>query len=102
MKFIALIFYMYLLLLPLVPCADKNKGEENVKHEMVAGNENHQNKDESCPPFCYCSCCPVSVFTEAGNIYTLIEEKNTSSKQIYSLSFCSFDFHSIWQPPKLG
>ncbi|MES1216492.1 MAG: hypothetical protein ABUT20_13330, partial [Bacteroidota bacterium] len=72
------------------------------RQELLADNSHDQHGEKTCTPFCYCSCCPASVFTGTGNHEALIEENPASSKAIYTPSFYSFNFHSIWQPPKLG
>ena len=102
MRFIAFILNLYLLVLPLVPCADKNECDENIKQEVLAGSEHDQHEDEACTPFCYCTCGPASFFDENRNPRILVELKSALTATLYTPSFYFFDFHSIWQPPKLG
>lgn len=59
-----------MLALLLVPCGDGGGGIVEIanhffeiEHEHLSDHEQHSNScgDDSCSPFCVCSCCSISV-----------------------------------------
>lgn len=83
-----------------MPCGDKDDCNE-IKHNETSQNTgDHQ--DESCTPFCVCSCCAThfvvksfqplqNQIAEINSICTVHPESEISSAVI-----------AIWQPPKLA
>jgi hypothetical protein len=100
----SLIINFYILLLPLFPCADTEECDEKAKMELVSTTEHtqHQDEEEACTPFCFCACCPASVFTETGLPCFASPSGILLAGDKYISSFYSFDFSVIWQPPKIG
>ncbi len=95
-----ILFCFYFISLAVVPCGDKDDCNEIIHNETSQNTGDHQ--DESCTPFCVCSCCAthfvVIPFQEIGtqiaeinSIYTVQPESKISSAII-----------AIWQPPKLA
>jgi len=102
------ILTVYFIALLVMPCSD-------VKAQYVAGDhsqismetkDSHStDKDDACSPFCFCSCCQVTV--TAFKIEPLLNipsqvpfyffqkilfHKNNIAYQVYD---------HIWQPPKI-
>ncbi|TDO23717.1 DUF6660 family protein [Pedobacter duraquae] len=104
MKYFALLFSIYCALLTILPCQDREDVAAKVTHVIIQ--KSHASSErcnqESCPPFCNCSCCSsarqvsskavLTVFTKAiGSTYPGLITPGTMSKAI-----------SVWQPPQLG
>ncbi|MHA8084199.1 DUF6660 family protein [Aquirufa antheringensis] len=104
MKFFAFIMSIYLLVLSCLPCIDRQ--ERNVMAEQkisaTTQQQQHQTGDEACTPFCTCSHCPASAFYQPLALYKMPKMLFQSVKFRYKVDFNSYDFHSIWQPPKIG
>jgi hypothetical protein len=104
MKYFALLISLYCMLLAILPCQDRADIAAEVKHVTVQKSHaaSESCSQETCPPFCNCSCCssarqvssnPVlTVFTKAlVSIYPGLSAPGTISQAI-----------SVWQPPQLG
>jgi hypothetical protein len=104
MKYFALLIGIYCLILAILPCQDQEDFAPVVSNVIIQKGHaaSEQCSQETCPPFCNCSCCssarqlaskPVlSVFTtDVVSIYPGITTPGTLSKTI-----------SIWQPPQQG
>lgn len=104
MKRFAFIINFYILLLPLLPCADTEECDEKGKLEWVSGNDHgqHDDEEEACTPFCFCACCSATVFMEPGMIEYASAQAGFPPEAKYLPSFYSFNFNFIWQPPKIG
>ncbi|MHA8107032.1 MULTISPECIES: DUF6660 family protein [Aquirufa] len=104
MKFFAFIMSIYLLVLSCLPCIDRQ--ERNVMAEQkisaTTQQQQHQTGDEACTPFCTCSHCPASAFSQPLALYKMPKMLFQSVKFHYEIVFNSYDFHSVWQPPKIG
>jgi hypothetical protein len=104
MKLIWVLFSLYILALPAIPCGDETNNTI-VKHQQTKKTDSsHEDKHEdNCSPFCYCVCCATTTITQH-----LITNLNiTSLKLICKIKFHltsqkykSFKNHSIWQPPR--
>lgn len=102
MKLLAIFFAFYMLTLACVPClctyADctKNKTEKQ--------NTNSDHNDDSCTPFCNCACGHFVIH----NFKPIIFTKKIKAFQCkltfptFSTRFISYNYQSIWQPPKLS
>lgn len=111
MKLTVHIFTIYMLALSLVPCGDGGGGiVEVINHffeieqQHISDHEEHSNDcgDDTCSPFCICSCCSASIDTPSDMTY-INRHIFRISKQMLSLlsSFYPHNFHfSIWHPPK--
>jgi hypothetical protein len=98
------------LVLPLLPCADKEEcNDEKTKTSLAINldseHQSHEDEEESCSPFCTCLCCGQVI----TNLFCLIkEEKNNQSFFSKNISDYKNTFHlssyldRIWQPPKLS
>jgi hypothetical protein len=87
----------------MVPCTDQVQ-ESAIAHAIESKEANHDDHHtDYCSPFCICSCCSTVLNVEQTNtisfIVTLLQSK---SEIAYETNFYSFDYSSIWQPPKLS
>ncbi len=110
MKIFTLIYALYILVLPLIPCGDREEcNDEKTKTSLAINldieHQNHEDEEERCSPFCTCICCGQVI---TNLFYSAKEEKsnqffylkNTSTyKNTFQLS--SY-LDRIWQPPKFS
>jgi hypothetical protein len=104
-KLLIVIFSLYVLLLPALPCSDPNECRETAATEApVNDTGNHkQHDEEACSPFCNCSCCG-QIFTPVLHLNRIAIVKQTAQKQQYfyqDISLSSDFLGTIWQPPKV-
>lgn len=109
MKWLNIILSIYLIILSCMPCTDDvvNVDVSNSSHsELTLNHENHSHddKEDTCPPFCICNCCGIQVMTYSAIVtfdfpftFKKIQPKHTFYKSTLSSSF----FGRIWQPPQL-
>ncbi len=76
-------------------------------NEILAKNQNHtdHNNDhqDTCPPFCVCSCCGSNVIIPSQIFYKEISEKIFLHSLDGYVSNYSFQFNtSVWHPPTLS
>lgn len=105
MRFLSLIISIYMAFLISVPCADSAEyhGAEGVQKITEAQNhQDHTHESASCSPLCVCMCC-----TSYAYFQDFQQEKTPLAETVvvehpYRQSFHSYDYHTIWQPPKIG
>jgi hypothetical protein len=104
----AIVFFMaiYILVLSAVPCNDMHNkcNSKNVKSVLTQNHNHQQDKDDSCTPFCTCSCCSASVVALNFTPFRIKKPAVFSITQkiiIRNFSFVSNYFGTIWQPPKI-
>ena len=105
MKWSAFLLGIYVLLLSFLPCADSR--ECNVASGprvmvLKSGHEGHDHQQESCTPFCICACCgTVTIFQQAVSFPVPPKRLQERPEFHDVISFHSYDFHTVWQPPQL-
>ena len=103
MRQFALILSFFILVLSTVPCSDDmDCKEEGV--ELNADHTNHEHNDDTCTPFCACSCCGIAgIVLAAPKLFVNFQEgkKHTPTATEYHSDFISSYFYSFWQPPKI-
>ncbi len=104
MKWLALLFGIYVFSLACMPCVDEIDHNCTNQSEQSAHQTSSQNHHQSsaCSPFCVCVCCNVNVVV--ANYFvstnpTVIQRK--SYVPVYENIISNYN-HSIWQPPKIG
>jgi hypothetical protein len=104
MKFLVLLFNLYLLVLPCLPCGDVDDcaNEKPTTVSLQKGNNpKEEHKSDNCTPFCHCACCtsPVTFLTHTieKNIVTYFIKKNYI---LQSTQYATNSTDAIWQPPK--
>jgi hypothetical protein len=104
MKWPMLIFSFYLLVLSAMPCfCEDMPAVATTPQVSTAAPSHHEEKEnESCNPFCACTCCTVApYFHQRSFIITQpVLLCTTTPFTIVDQSFLSYNSHSIWQPPK--
>ena len=113
MKFAKYIFTLYIFALALIPCGDGGGGIVEIakyflelNHNHVSNHEQHSNNcgDDSCSPFCICSCCSLTLETPEDIIFLdkyVAPFPQGTPAHINTLSPCNFR-PSIWHPPILS
>jgi hypothetical protein len=104
MKWSTFLLGMYILLLSFLPCADSKEctafGEQRIS--ALAGHEGHNHQQESCTPFCICACCGTVTFFQQVTLFPVPHTQLQERPEFHNvLSFHSYDFHTVWQPPQL-
>ncbi len=104
MKFFISLLTVYMLLLSCIPCSDSgNCTDKEGLTELIshAGDDEHNDVENICTPFCVCACCSVPVFQAANNIsiakYSLLPQLNFYMVE----NFISTSEGGIWQPPRV-
>lgn len=107
------IFTIYMLILSLSPCGDGGSGIVEltkhyfgIEHNHISDHEQHSKGcgDDTCTPFCVCSCCSMSIDLPTKIPYFV---KHPSTKLVKFTSL-ETDFTmssyilSIWHPPKFS
>jgi hypothetical protein len=104
MKFFVFMLSFYMLALNCFPCGDSQ--ECNLKQEqeisVTTSHQDHTPNTETCTPFCSCSCCAASAFYQPVLYAKTIPLDFQSFKFHNKADFSSYDFHSVWQPPKIS
>ncbi|SDK17063.1 DUF6660 family protein [Flavobacterium noncentrifugens] len=106
MKWIAILLSLYISLLACKPCADGETISGNSQSiALKKATHSHENQEDSCSPFCICSCCGVQIFHFAQPVvYHFATVLPVIKTQIpfYKTSFISGYFGSVWQPPQIA
>ena len=111
MKLTIHIFTIYMLALSLVPCGDGGGGIVEivnhffgVEHQHISDHDQHSNGcgDDTCSPFCVCSCCSISIDVPTNIAFTDKHILIVSQKSpFYTSNFYPSGYDaSIWQPPR--
>ncbi len=89
----------------ILPCADGASFDQGeAKYELLTHSQpqnNDQNHDDACSPFCICSCCAgfsvVNKFPASPTIVIPHQPTYSSyiSERLFSVAL------PIWQPPQL-
>ncbi len=105
MKWFLTIWTFYLMVLAALPCSDaSNQCEDTVpKIETAQAHEHNQDSDDNCSPFCYCSCCSVSIGSFNFKSFEIKQPKvafSTKKITIRDYNLISRYQGNIWNPPK--
>ena len=103
----AFIIVVYILVLLTQPCQDVLGAPPSVSGEVGisqgAEDEDCEEGDDGCSPFCICSCrqAPAGYFSiETEPAMTISVKAEHSSELEYECRIPSASLTSIWQPPK--
>ncbi len=104
MKFLTLLFNLYLLVLPCLPCGDVDDcANENPTALSFQKEDNSKEKheDDNCTPFCHCDCCITTYYFQVNNKEkAYIKPFATKKFPLLDDVFTSNTINIIWQPPK--
>jgi hypothetical protein len=104
MKYLALLFSLYFTLLALIPCQDKEDMTAGVvqltiqKSHSAAGEKGQ----ETCPPFCTCSCCSTAKNLTTNSIIIIffkVLDHQYPDGRILSVQEQPM---AVWQPPQIA
>lgn len=104
MKFFVFILSFYMLALNCFPCGDSTECDTKELQKISAPthHKDHPHETEACAPFCSCACCGAAVFYQPvinAKTITLVFSQRVFH---YKNDFNSYDFQSVWQPPKIS
>lgn len=108
MKFLRLILTIYFIALLVMPCSDvKAKSAKVIDNQssMNAERSHSEEKDDGCSPFCFCSCCQITITTfkiEPLLDISLQVKFYYSNKILFHKNNIAYQVYDhIWQPPKI-
>ncbi|MBS7566850.1 hypothetical protein KHS38_20765 [Mucilaginibacter sp. Bleaf8] len=106
MKYLALLFSIYMIILAVLPCrdrddfADMGKSYTSIQKSHTADEKAGQ---ESCPPFCTCACCStVRTLTPQLSFITIFVQPVSRTYAQTPVPAIREQSISIWQPPRLA
>jgi hypothetical protein len=101
-KVFYIFFAFYFLSLSVMPCSDSEDCNEAKHTEQLAQAPDHDHANETCTPFCVCSCCATHVvFSNVPSVFYVIAEIATVYTPQANADISSAVI-TIWQPPKLA
>ena len=100
-----------MLAMSLVPCGDGGGGILEIanhlfgtEHQHISDHEQHSNDcgDDTCSPFCVCSCCSSALDTPVKLPFQVKSPPPIPARvPTFLPNITHSSFHSsIWQPPK--
>lgn len=105
MKYLAVFFSFYLLVLALMPCRDVSDIAADAKTSFSfhadSGGMEKCNQD-ACAPFCSCNCCQTGKNFPIQFITISVELAVQVSHSLYAASAPRKQAVDVWQPPKLA
>lgn len=88
-----------------LPCADSQECNIAVRTQKISeatSHQEHSHESEACPPLCVCMCCTSYAYFQDFRQVTAPQPEIISLEYPYNEQFTSYDYQSIWQPPKIG
>ena len=91
-----------------MPCSDVKAQSVSDNHTQISidtENSHSNENDDACSPFCFCSCCQITV--TAFKIEPLLEipsqvQFSFSNKILFNKNNIAYQvYNPIWQPPKI-
>ncbi|HSD09181.1 DUF6660 family protein [Flavobacterium sp.] len=106
MKFLNLLFSIYIVVLSCMPCADASYtiGNKTATFHNETNTSSDKHHDDLCSPFCVCNCCGQQIMTVFSPIVYNFPIKFGGIKTLnsfYTSVFHSNFYGSIWQPPQI-
>jgi len=104
MKYTAFTFILYFILLAVLPCQDKDAMFANSSHMTVRKGQvqDNCNGQETCPPFCTCSCCSTARNLTTNSITIIffkVPDRQYPDGKILPVQEQPI---AIWQPPQIA
>lgn len=101
-KALYIFFAFYFLSLSVMPCNDEQDCKDSQHVEQVAQAQDHDHANETCTPFCVCSCCATHIlFSNFSTEFSVIAETAAVYSEASNADISSAVI-TIWQPPKLA
>jgi hypothetical protein len=106
MKFSAIVFSIYMILLAIMPCRDSDD-YENLRNPNTSISQSHSADEkagkETCTPFCTCACCSTVRTMHPQQVVTLVFVQ--PFVQVYGETLVPAVLEqsiSVWQPPQIA
>ena len=101
-NYITALLTTYLFALMLLPCTDNcNAYAQANEFNCQTNQEEHQDENDACSPFCYCTCCSTIMIVIDLPAPIYFPHKTVQCFARFEQLFFSKAFTFIWQPPKL-
>lgn len=89
-----------------MPCADMEIASTMQSSKEISSkndNHSHDKDNDTCSPFCVCSCCGNQGFANSTSYNFLSFKKIIGTKvfEFQSTLTCNY-FGNIWQPPQIN
>ncbi|TAJ47377.1 MAG: hypothetical protein EPO58_15870 [Chitinophagaceae bacterium] len=106
MKRLTTLLPIYFLILACMPCVDTDGSNMITGQASITSShsqdQDHDNNNETCPPFCSCNCCGQRAPAQRVVYTSSPIETLTIVKQAALQSFSLQNvLQQIWQPPQL-
>ncbi|WP_428329333.1 DUF6660 family protein [Mucilaginibacter sp.] len=103
MKYLAILFSLYFTVLAVLPCQDKDGMIAGVIHQTIKKSHSatDERAQETCPPFCTCSCCSTARTLTATSTIIVFTRLVTREYPDYSIPAVQEQQVKIWQPPQI-
>ncbi|QMU26527.1 DUF6660 family protein [Adhaeribacter radiodurans] len=104
MKWVAVIFSFYLLVLSCIPCADAAPRDNAAQTAFSVDDnkaESHSSDVDLCSPLCLCTCCTGATLVHPAIKVESIPVQVNIPVPVYQPVSISHPTFSIWQPPQL-
>lgn len=105
MKLLNIILCLYMTLLGILPCQDKNDAAFMINTTSIQQAHHHEESagKETCTPLCTCTCCStVRTLTPQFTLASAVEVPVNQDYAQPSVPALADQVLSIWQPPQLG
>jgi hypothetical protein len=103
MKYLAIIFSVYMTFLSLMPCQDKDDKLTNMVTTTISKDKAcEQTGQEVCPPFCTCSCCSTARQLTSNPVLAVFTKAVVRIYPAYAIPAVQKQVIKIWQPPQIA
>ena len=104
MKYLALVFSVYFAWLAILPCQDKENMKTSAVHITIrnANACNDEKSQETCPPFCTCTCCSTARVLIAQAHFFSVAQLTLRKYPRPTVPALQKRILTIWQPPKIS
>ncbi|WP_394353941.1 DUF6660 family protein [Adhaeribacter swui] len=104
MKWVAILFSFYLLVLSCIPCADAAP-QDHAAQTIISAVHNKGGSPSSdvdlCSPLCLCRCCTGATLVYPASKVEFTPVLVTIPVPVYQSVSIPHPVFSIWQPPQL-
>jgi len=105
MKLLAFVMAFLILALSCLPCADgdvQTVSIDNIKTEVGHSEQEDNDHEDACSPFCHCICCAgVSVNHVMAIAIVPASQSSINHSSFHNSSIAEVSI-PVWQPPKLS
>jgi|WetSurMetagenome_2_1015567.scaffolds.fasta_scaffold254295_2 hypothetical protein len=100
-RFLSWFLAVYVIVLTLAPCVDEEVTCREVQQiHATSPSEAQGGNQDTCSPFCTCSCCNISMEVAAPFVFHMIAPAPGELTHFFAPRTESFFTPSIWEPPK--